>query len=447
MKHEQLCRNGDRRNGHAEGMRQLTLFHMPAMEPWQILSTEKLPLDKESYNTISECYRTVYDAFLPGVRATPFFTQVRELLEGAGITTSSHALADLVRRAKSIDADKFPDPRKRSVRSSSPGASKLQSPGGAVRMTQEAHNAFANIYRKLLKIGHKRTSKGTGFFAVAAMEMEKLHFTYTSTQLSTYAHYRRRIGDVNFPRLRGSHDIDRMQIAAVERLQALGVMATGLMHEILQPLQVILADAELQQRDLTEGHLNPEKLERRLKGIINQVQSINNVVQHVRTIARGGQTSIGPVKLKTAVDNALTIFRRQLQNSGIQVDTDGIPGDLPAVQAELVGLERIFINLVTNARDAIEETKRGEGFIKVSSHVQDTTVVCKVSDTGTGIASDILSRVFDPYFTTKEVGKGTGMGLTEVLNSMIQFGGRVAVHSVIEQGSEFTLEFQRYEET
>jgi signal transduction histidine kinase len=380
------------------------------------------------------------------MRATPFLTQVRELLEAAGITTSPQALADLVRRAKTVDATKFPDPRKRSVRSSSPGASKLQSPGGAVRMSQEAHNAFANVYKKLLKTGHKRNAKGTGFFAVAAREMERLKFNYTPKQLSGYAHYRRRIGDVNFPRLRGSHDIDRMQIAAVERLQALGVMATGLMHEILQPLQVILTDAELQQNDLRKGCMDVEKLTRRLNSIVGQVQSINNVVQHVRTIARGGQTTIGPVNLRTAVDNALTIFRRQLQNSGIQVDTTGIPDDLPPVLAEPVSLERIFINLVTNSRDAIEETKRGEGFIKVWSHLQDTTVVCKVSDNGTGIASDVLSRVFDPYFTTKEVGKGTGMGLTEVMNSMIQFGGRVSVDSVIEQATVFTLEFQKYEE-
>ena len=252
MKRSSNHRDGVRQNGHVESVRQLTLFPMPVLEPWQLLSTRKLRLDKETYSIISECYRMVYEAFLPGVKATPFITQVRELLEEKGITASSYALAALVRRARAIDANRFPDPRKRSVRSSSPGASKLQSPGGAVRMPQEAHNAFANIYRELLKMGHKRTSKGTGFFAVAALEMEKLSFTYSPKQLSGYAHYRRRIGDVNFPRLRGSHDIDRMQIAAVERLQALGVMATGFMHEILQPLQVILADAELQQNAIVE---------------------------------------------------------------------------------------------------------------------------------------------------------------------------------------------------
>jgi signal transduction histidine kinase len=433
-------------NGHADPYRQLALFPLPSFEPWESLSTKKLPLTRERYATIVRCYNQVYESFLPGAKAIPFFTQVKELLAFAGIPVSSHALSDLVRRARSLDGPKFPDPRKRSVRSSSPGASKLQSPRGAVRMSQDAHSAFANIYRELLKKGHKRRSKGTGFFAEAAREMEKLNFSYNPRQLSTYAYYRRRIGDVNFPRLRGSHDIDRMQIAAIERLQALGVMATGLMHEILQPLQVILSDAELQKRDLQEGKVDHSKMMGRAESIVKQVHSINTVVQHVRTIARGGQPRIGPVQLRASVDNALTLFRRQLQNHGIQVDLDGIPDDLPHVQAEPVGLERIFINLITNARDAIEEACRGEGLVKIAAHVQDTAVVCKIKDDGTGIATDVIARVFDPYFTTKEVGKGTGMGLTEVMNSMIQFGGRVAVDSVIDQGTEFTLEFRIHEQ-
>ena len=125
---------------------------------------------------------------------------------------------------------------------------------------------------------------------------------------------------------------------------------------------------------------------------------------------------------------------------------EGDPSGLPPINADGVAVERIFINLLTNARDAIEQTGRGEGAIRISAHVSGKTVICEVSDDGIGIAEQNLARVFDPYFTTKEVGKGTGLGLTEVMNLMVQFGGRVTVQSVPRQSTTFRLEFPQYVE-
>ena len=106
-----------------------------------------------------------------------------------------------------------------------------------------------------------------------------------------------------------------------------------------------------------------------------------------------------------------------------------------------MAVERIFINLLTNARDAIGEKGQGNGTIRIFAHVEGEFVVCDVLDDGIGIAEENCPRIFDPYFTTKEVGKGTGMGLTEVMNLMIQFGGRVTVQSVPGQNTTFRLEF------
>jgi C4-dicarboxylate-specific signal transduction histidine kinase len=104
----------------------------------------------------------------------------------------------------------------------------------------------------------------------------------------------------------------------------------------------------------------------------------------------------------------------------------------------------VFINLVTNARDAIEDTKRGSGGIRFSAHESGTSVFCDVADNGKGINPDILDRIFDPYFTTKDVGKGTGMGLTEVFNAMIQFGGKVTAAGNTSGGAVFRLEFKKH---
>jgi C4-dicarboxylate-specific signal transduction histidine kinase len=274
--------------------------------------------------------------------------------------------------------------------------------------------------------------------------MQERGYNFSATKLASYAHFRRRIGDVNFPRVKGSQEIERMQIAAVERMRALGVMATGLMHEILQPLQVIQSTAEHQKKQIEAGVVAPEPIAERLERIIRQAKVINEVVQHVRTIARTGELRVEAVELRSTIERALTLFGEQLRSRGIETDLSGVAAEVPPVSAHPIALERAFINLITNARDAIEETKRKSGVIKFSAHEKGNSIVCEVSDNGIGIAEGNLERIFDPYVTTKAVGKGTGLGLTEVFNTMIQFGGRITASNKPSQGATFRLEFQKH---
>ena len=239
-----------------------------------------------------------------------------------------------------------------------------------------------------------------------------------------------------------------MQVAAVDRMQSLGVMATGLMHETLQQLQVILTTAEHQKREVEKGRIAQEEIVDRLERIITQAKLINDVVQHVRTIARTGEPRIVPVELPSAIQRALTLFGEQLKSRGIDVDLSGVQRNLPMVSADPIALERIFINLVTNARDAVEETGRKSGTVRFSAYEHgDDAVVCEVADDGVGIVDANLERIFDPYFTTKDVGKGTGIGLTEVFNLMIQFGGRITAANNQSGGATFRLEFQKHAPT
>jgi histidine kinase len=234
-----------------------------------------------------------------------------------------------------------------------------------------------------------------------------------------------------------------MQIAAVEKMRALGVMATGLMHEILQPLQVIQSTAEQQKKELEKGDVDPDRIPERLERIITQARLINQVVQHVRTLARTGEPKVQDVEIRSSIERALALFGEQLKSRGIKVDFSGVHPDV-TVSADAVALERIFINLVTNARDAIEETGRKSGKITFSAYEHGSSVVCEVTDSGTGIEESNLERIFDPYFTTKSVGKGTGMGLTEVFNLMISFGGRITAANSLGGGATFRLEFKKH---
>jgi signal transduction histidine kinase len=426
------------------GERQLAFFPVQATEAWKILTSQSLPLDENKYKAIRECYREIYESFQPGTSTEPFLTQVSDLLKNGGLSIKPQSLSRLVKKARALGIDDFPDPRKRAVNPSNPKAGKLHTPASSLTMPRQEHNAFAEIYRDLQKSWRKSAKKGEGFFALAARHMKERGFDHDEKKLTRYAQYRRRIGDINFPRIRGSQDIERMQVVAVDRIQALGVMATGLMHEILQPLQVVQTNAEQLASEIEKGSVAHDKLAERLARIIRNAKTINTVVQHVRTIARAGDIQTEAVNLRSAIEDALTLFAKQLQSRGIDVDRAAVPDTLPRVQADPIALERVFINLFTNARDAIEERGRGTGAITLSAREDGNAIYCDVVDDGTGITEKILDRIFDPYFTTKEVDKGTGMGLTEVLNLMIQFGGNVTVTSVPDQGTKFCLEFQKY---
>jgi signal transduction histidine kinase len=426
--------------------RQLELFPLPVPKNWQRLSTEAVELDEGKYLLIRQCYDEVYNSFLPGPGVTPFFTQVAQLLQARGMACDARQVIRLVKQARKEGIEDFPDVRRRSIPSSSSAARSLREPAAPVRMSPEEYSVFARVYRDLVREGYarKEKGKGTGFYAEAESRMRKQGFEYSRENLRNFASYRRRLGDINFPRLRGSQNLERLHVAAVDRIQALGVMATGLMHEILQPLQIIRGAADLEKHDLAEATSNPSKSVERMGQIIQQAEKLSSVVQHVRTIARAGEPQLGPVSLRTVVENAVSLFLNQLRGKGIQVDVDSVSPELSPIHADAIATERIFINLLTNARDAIEETGRGEGAIRISAHTEREFVICEVTDNGLGIAEENQPRIFDPYFTTKEVGKGTGMGLTEVMNLMIQFGGRVSVQSIPRQSTTFRLEFPRY---
>ena len=142
-------------------------------EPWRLLSTKSLQLDKDKYGAICQCYREVFDAFLPGRGSKTFYAQVSEqLLAQRNVEIKPRTIAHLVSRALKLGIDSFPDPRTRAVPASSPKAAKLQNPAGSLRMSADEHNAFAEIYRDLLKTWHKTRKQGEGFFAQAPSDAE-----------------------------------------------------------------------------------------------------------------------------------------------------------------------------------------------------------------------------------------------------------------------------------
>jgi histidine kinase len=162
--------------------------------------------------------------------------------------------------------------------------------------------------------------------------------------------------------------------------------------------------------------------------------------------ARKSDIALQSVQVNEVLANAFEIFSQQLKVRGITVEWDLCP-DLPKVQADPQRLEQVFINLLLNARDAIEDKRQEVGMadqqdiITIASKVENDRVVCSICDSGVGISDSLRERIFEPFFTTKEVGKGTGLGLSISYGIVKECRGMIRCRPNIGQGTCFEVSF------
>gem|GEM_PF-2096378 len=221
-------------------------------------------------------------------------------------------------------------------------------------------------------------------------------------------------------------------------LATLGQMATGIAHELSQPLQAIATAAAIVNSWVGAG-CNPASTEmaiRQLNRIEDQAERAGQTMRHLLLFGRGGVSS-GKTTPAAVVAGALDLVGTALRGQGVELDI-AVPATLPEIKGAQLELEKVLINLLLNARDAMQgrDTRR----ITLRACAADGAVVMHVEDTGTGIPGNILSRLFDPFFTTKEVGKGTGLGLSICRTTMKACGGDISVANT-PTGARFTLSF------
>ncbi len=225
-----------------------------------------------------------------------------------------------------------------------------------------------------------------------------------------------------------------------DRLIALGTMAAGIAHELNQPLNTIrvIADGLLFGRD--EGwSLDQEELFDNLEMITRQVLRMSEVIQNIRNFAREDRRrSHEDVDSNEAVKNVFAMVGSQLEVHDIRVQKVMTP-DLPAVKANLNRLEQVIMNLVVNARQALDECRHDQKELWVRTGTQNGSVFVEVGDNARGIPPDIMTKIFDPFFTTKEVGTGTGLGLTISQSIMAEFKGRIEAFNNEKGGATFVV--------
>ena len=226
------------------------------------------------------------------------------------------------------------------------------------------------------------------------------------------------------------------QLVQAGKLATLGELTTGVAHELNNPLNNIglfVGNAV----DLIELAVSDKgRIVAELHRAIQQVRKATEIISHLRTFGRAAPVSREPLSLKQVIHRAHSLMQEQLRLREIEVTIDLGPKE-PLVVGNPIQLEQVFINLLTNARDAVADAPQKA--IRISSSVGPRGVEIAFADTGVGIPAGLERRIFDPFFTTKEVGKGTGLGLSIAYGIIKEHGGTISVVSAPRQGATFLV--------
>lgn len=234
--------------------------------------------------------------------------------------------------------------------------------------------------------------------------------------------------------------INELKLYHEDRLAALGTMAAGIAHELNQPLNTIrvVTDGFLYGR--VEGWpLEQEELFEGLEMISRQVMRMDKVIRNVRNFAREGHGQAAEnVSVNEAIENVFTMIGKQVEAHGIRVERDLDP-ELPMIRTTLNELEQVVMNLIVNARQALDETSRPQKVLRIHTRSEGGVVFIEVSDNATGIPEEFLEKILDPFFTTKASGKGTGLGLSICQSIVSKFGGGIEVFNNESGGATFVV--------
>ena len=230
------------------------------------------------------------------------------------------------------------------------------------------------------------------------------------------------------------------QLVQAGKLATLGELTTGVAHELNNPLNNIglfVGNAV----DLIEiAPTDKGPVVRELDHAMQQVRKATEIISHLGTFGRAAPASREALFLRQVIERALSLMQEQLRLREIEVTVDLGPEE-PVVVGNFIQLEQVFINLLTNARDALTDSPRKR--IHISGSVGPRAAEITFADTGHGIPPGRERRIFDPFFTTKEVGKGTGLGLSITYGIIKEHGGTVSVVSAPGEGARFLIQLPR----
>ena len=231
-------------------------------------------------------------------------------------------------------------------------------------------------------------------------------------------------------------ELKSMQETLVQagKMAALGELSAGIAHELNQPLQAIRGYAqELQGMSGLHGDGASHLVE-----IVSGADKMASIIQYLRNFTGKSVEKHEFNDVHQIIEEALKMLARQFTTRGIEVEKSFNP-HLPTVYANALQLEQVFINLATNARDAIEAAGRGRGKLKISTRDAGSFVEIEFQDDGVGMNERTKAKAFNPFFTTKEVGKGMGIGLSLSYGILNRIHGSMVVESELGKGTTFIV--------
>ena len=211
------------------------------------------------------------------------------------------------------------------------------------------------------------------------------------------------------------------RIYNAEKLASIGTLAAGVAHEINNPLSVILGFTDLLMEKFKPG--SPEYED--LSLIEENAQNARRIVENMLGFARVTEGNEGAVDISGCVETVAKIVRSTLKNNKIRLEID-IPKNLPPVRGDTREFQQVIFNLINNAVDAMKD---GGGMLTITAGAGDEYVNVKVADTGIGIPNRIERQIFDPFFTSKKVGQGTGLGLSLCYGIVSRYNGMITFES------------------
>lgn len=223
------------------------------------------------------------------------------------------------------------------------------------------------------------------------------------------------------------------QLMQSSKLAAIGELVSGVAHEVNNPLTTVLMRSEI-----LLDMIDDEEVLGHIKAINRQAERAIGIVKNLLSFARKQDTEKAFISVNDSIETVVSLRSYELGLDNINIALELDP-DLPSTMADSQQLQQVFLNIVTNAEQAIKDVD-SKGEITIQSQTVGDVIQVTVADDGPGISKDIMGRIFEPFYTTKELGKGTGLGLSICHGIIGDHGGQIRIESAEGEGTTFTIE-------